>query len=117
VTLVSNLLPGRLDGPRRDLRRSLLVAKIWSVYDRDYRLVLAVSDEPGIFNFAKLPDEDVEPIECDFATLQAYDVKVEPDVLNILLRSQDLDEFLDQLSNKGFKVIEGRPQPRKLARL
>jgi hypothetical protein len=93
------------------------VARVWSIYNRDYRLVLAVSDDPGIFNFARLPDEDVEPIECEFATIQAYDTKVEPDVLNILLRSADLEEFLDELSNKGFKVIEGRPQPRRLARL
>lgn len=93
------------------------MARIWSVYDREYRLVLAVSDEPGIFNFAKLPDEEVEPVECAFATLQAYDVNAEPALLNILLRCQDLEELLDELSNKGFKVIEGRPQPRKFARL
>lgn len=87
------------------------------MYDREYRLVLAISDEPGIFNFARLPDEEVEPIECAFATLQAYDTHAEPDLLNILLRCQDLEELLDELSNKGFKVIEGRPQPRKFARL
>lgn len=93
------------------------MARIWSVYDRDYRLVLAVSDDPGIFNFARLPDEEVEPVECNFATLQAYDVHAEPELLNILLRCQDLEEFLDELGNKGFKVIEGRPSPRKFARL
>ncbi|MCC7382618.1 MAG: hypothetical protein IT384_12345 [Deltaproteobacteria bacterium] len=93
------------------------MARIWSVYDRDRRLVLAVADEPGIFNFSKPPDDDVEPIECEFATLQCYDTKAEPELLNIVLRCQDLEELLDELTNKGFAVIEGRPQPRKFARL
>lgn len=93
------------------------MAKIWSIYDRDHRLVLGVSDEPGIFNFTKVPDEDSDPIECDFATLQCYDLHVEPEVLNVLFRSSDLEEFLDRIRDRGFKVIEGRPQPRKFARL
>ena len=93
------------------------MAQIWSVYDRKDRLVLGVSDEPGIFNFTKPPEEEVDPVECDFATLQCYDLAAEPELLNILCRAVDLEEFLDVLIAKGFKVIEGRPQPSKFARL
>lgn len=93
------------------------MVRIWSIYDRDYRLVLTVSDEPGIFNFTKVPDEDVDPVDCPFGTIQCYDLKVEPDVLNVIGRAVDIDDFLDQLRNRGFKVIEGRPNPRKFARL
>jgi len=91
--------------------------QIWSVYSRDHRLVLGVSDEPGIFNFTRPTDEDVDPVECDFCTLQCYDLDAEPEILNLLFSVGDLEEFLDMLIMKGFKVIEGRPQPGKFARL
>lgn len=87
------------------------------MYDRDYRLVLAVSDEPGIFNFAKIPDESVEPVEVDYATLQCYDVNAEPELLNILSRAHDLEELFEALAQKGYKIIAGRPIPRRFARL
>ena len=91
--------------------------RIWSIFNRDHRLVLTVSDEPGVFNFTRIPDGEVEPVECAYATLQCYDVHAEPEVLNHLGRSTDIDEFLDQLRGRGYKVIEGRPQPSKFARL
>lgn len=91
--------------------------RIWTVFDRNLRLVLAVSDEPGIFNFAQIPDDEVEPIECEFATLQCYNVLAEPELLNHLLRSRDVEEFLETLLDHGFKVLNGRPQIAKIARL
>jgi len=93
------------------------VARVWSIYNREQRLVLGVSDEPGIFNFTKPTDDEVDPVECDYATLQCYDLAVEPEMLNLLGRSVDVEEFLDRLSAKGYKVIEGRPRPMKFARL
>lgn len=93
------------------------MAQIWSIYDKNYRLVLGVSDEPGIFNFTKPTDDEVDPIECDYATLQCYDLSVEPDVLNLLFAARDIEEFLDSLSTRGYKVITGRPQPMKFAKL
>lgn len=93
------------------------VAQIWSIYDRDHRLVLAISDEPGIFNFARMPDDGLDPVEIPFATLQCYDPKAEPELLTHTVRSQDLEELLDRLRHAGFKVIEGRPRAMKFARL
>lgn len=90
---------------------------IWSVYNRDDRLVLALSDEPGEFNFTKLPDDDVEPIELEFATIQCYFTHEEPAILNLLMRSRDLEDFLDRLLSHGYKVRPGRPTPTKFARL
>ena len=46
--------------------------RIWSVFNRDERLALALSDEPGVFNFTRLPDEKADIVECPFATLQCY---------------------------------------------
>jgi hypothetical protein len=91
--------------------------KIWSIYNKDQRLVLALSDEPGELNFSKVPDEDVDPVECPFATLQCYDSKHEPEILTLLFRSSDLEDFLDRMLNAGYKVREGRPKPRRFARL
>lgn len=91
--------------------------EIWSIYNRDHRLVLALSNQPGEFNFAKMPDEDTDPVECPFATIQCYDVKCEPEILTLLFKSDDLEDFLDRLLNAGFKVRQGRPTPRKFARL
>lgn len=91
--------------------------RIWSVYDRDHRLALAISDEPGIFNFARMPDESLDPVEIPYATLQCYDVKAEPELLTLAIRAQDLEELLDRLRQVGFKVIEGRPRAMKFARL
>ena len=93
------------------------MATIWSIYDRDHRLVLGISDDPGIFNFTKPTDDEVEPVECEFATLQCYSLKAEPELLNILFSVTDLEELLDRLIHAGFKVIEGRPQPSRFARL
>lgn len=91
--------------------------RIWSVYDRDHRLVLAISDEPGIFNFAHMPDESLDPVEIPYATLQCYDVKAEPELLTLTIKSQDLEELLDRLKHARFKVIDGRPRAMKFARL
>jgi hypothetical protein len=91
--------------------------QIWSVFNADDRLVLAMSNEPGEFNFTRLPDDDVEPIECRFATLQCYFSHEEPQILNLLFRSRDLADFIDQLMCHGYKVRPGRPTPAKFARL
>jgi len=93
------------------------VTQIWSIYDREHRLVLAISDEPGIFNFAHIPDESLDPVEIPFATLQCYDVRAEPELLNLSVRARDLEELLDALRQAKFKVIEGRPRAMKFARL
>ena len=92
-------------------------ARIWSVFDRDGRLMLAISDQPGEFNFTRLPDEDVDPVECDFATVQCYASEIEPQMLNLLFKSEDVDDFLERLREQKFRVITGRPQPYKFARL
>ncbi len=91
--------------------------QIWSVYNRDDRLVLALSDEPGEFNFTRLPDDDVDPIECPFATLQCYFTHEEPQILNLLFRSRNLEDFIDSLLSHGYKVRQGRPMPGRFARL
>ncbi len=92
-------------------------ARIWSVFDKNGRLVLAISDQPGEFNFTRMPDDDVDPVECKFATVQCYAGEVEPEVLNILFRCEDLEDFLEQLEEGKFRVQPGRPQPSKFARL
>ena len=91
--------------------------RIWSVFDRDGRLVLAIADEPGEFNFARVPEDDVDPVECDFATVQCYTAEVEPQMLNLLFRSEDLEDFLERLREGRFRVVDGRPRPSKFARL
>lgn len=79
--------------------------------------MLALSDEPGEFNFARVPDEDSDPVLCPFATLQCYDSKVEAEILNLVFRSSDLEDFIDRIATRGYRILEGRPQPRKFARL
>lgn len=91
--------------------------RIWSVFDREGRLVLALSDQPGEFNFTRLPDDDVDPVECAFATVQCYAGEIEPEMLNLLFRSEDVEDFLERLRDKRYRVITGRPQPSKFARL
>lgn len=91
--------------------------RIWSVFDKAGRLVLAISDQPGEFNFTRMPDDDVDPVECEFATVQCYAGEVEPEVLNILFRCDDLEDFLEQLAEGKYRVQPGRPQPAKFARL
>jgi hypothetical protein len=91
--------------------------RIWSVFDREGRLVLALAEQPGEFNFARLPDDDVEPVECDFATVQCYSTEVEPQMLNLLFRATDLEDFLERLRGARYRVVEGRPKPYKIARL
>lgn len=91
--------------------------RIWSVFDREGRLVVAVSDQPGEFNFSRIPDDDVEPIECAFCTVQCYATEQEPVVLTQLARSGDVEEFLDRLIEQKYRVVEGRPRPFTFARL
>jgi hypothetical protein len=87
--------------------------RIWSVYHHDRRLVLALSDQPGQYNFAHLPPEDVDPVECPFATVQCYDTEGESDVLKALIRSRDVEEFIEKLENLGYLVEQGRPKSHK----
>lgn len=91
-------------------------AAIFGVYDRNERLVLILSEEPGEFNFARLPEEDVE-VPCDFATLQCFSEAHEGELLGVLRESRDLNDFLMRLSERGYKVRSGRPQAGFLARL
>lgn len=91
--------------------------RIWSVFSREDRLVLALSDEPGEVNFAKMPDEDADPVECPYATLQCYDTKAEPELLNLIFKCHDVEELLERLRESGFKVRPGRPKPMRFARL
>ncbi|MCA9549539.1 MAG: hypothetical protein KC933_05845 [Myxococcales bacterium] len=91
--------------------------RIWSVFDREGRLVLALAEQPGEFNFARLPDDDVEPVECPFATVQCYSTEQEPQMLNLLFKAADLDDFLERLQAARYRVVEGRPKPYKFARL
>jgi hypothetical protein len=91
--------------------------RVWSVFDKDGRLVLALSDEPGEFNFARMPPPDADPVDCEFATLQCYDRTAEPQILNLLFRSDGLDDFFDSLIVAGYRVIDGRPRARRFARL
>lgn len=91
-------------------------ASIYGVYDRQERLVLILSDEPGEFNFAKLPEEDLE-VPCDFATLQCFSEAHEADLLSLLMASDDMPSYLQRLSDAGFRVRPGRPRVGFLARL
>jgi len=93
------------------------MAQIWSVYNRENRLVLGLSDEPGIFNFAKPPADDVDPVECPYATFQCYDVSVEAELLTLVDECEDLEYFLQALIDGGYSVMEGQPRPGKFARL
>lgn len=91
--------------------------QIWSVFDRNERLVLAVSEEPGEFNFAQLPDEGADPVFCNFATVQCYDPTVESEALNILTKSRSAQDIIELLQTAGFRVVEGRPKVASIARL
>jgi hypothetical protein len=91
--------------------------RIWSVFNRDERLVLALSDEPGEFNFTRLPDEEADIVECPFATLQCYDVKAESELLNLMYASGGVDDLLNRLVETGYRVVEGRPRVGRIARL
>ncbi len=87
------------------------------MYDREERLVLACSDVPGDVNFARPPDDSAEPVTCPFATVQAYDPRVESDLLDELVKAHDLGDFLERLARRGFRVREGRPRIQRIARL
>lgn len=90
---------------------------IWSVFNRDGRLVLVVSDQPGGFRFARITDHDSASPQCPFATVQSYDATAENDLLTLMCRSVDLDDFLERLRAGGFRVVVGRPRPDRFARL
>lgn len=79
--------------------------------------MLALSDQPGEFNFARVPEDDVDPVECEFATLQCYMTEIEPEMLNLLFRSDDIEDFIERLRERRYRVVDGRPQPYKFARL
>ena len=94
-----------------------MTERVWSIFNQDDRLVLALSDEPGEVNFTRLPEDGTLPVRCAFATLQCYDSKTEPEILNNLMRAADLEDFLARLKKGGFKIRTGRPKPYKFARL
>ena len=110
-------LPRFVPGRSRKPCYKTQVANIWSVYNRESRLVLGLSDEPGIFNFAIPPADEVEPFECSFATFQCYDVSIEAQMLSLVDQAEDLESFFDSLLSAGFNVVPGQPQPGKFARL
>lgn len=91
--------------------------RIYSVLDREARLVLAISDEPGHFHLTRPPDVELVPIECAYATLQCYDARAEPDLLRMAFEAHDLEELLERLKARGFRVLDGRIQAKKIARL
>ena len=93
------------------------MGSIWSVYDKHGRLVLGISDEPGIFNFAKPPADDVDPCECNFGTFQCYDIRVESEFLDLLDKVHDLEMFFDALLDRGYNIVPGQPRPGQFARL
>lgn len=90
---------------------------IWSVFDRDGRLVLGLSDEPGEFVFTRPVDDACDEVPCPFASLQCFQTSAEPELLRHMARAHDLEDFLDTLRAHGFRVLAGRPQPRRFARL
>lgn len=94
-----------------------MTTRVWSVFDRDGRLAMSLSNEPGEFIFTRPTDEDTDPVECDFATLQCFQVQVEPELLTLLRGTTSLGEFLESLSAKKYRVMEGRPKPSGFARL
>jgi hypothetical protein len=90
---------------------------VWSVFDRDARIVLAISEGAGLFNFTRLPADPVDPVECDYATIQCFDVRAEPELLSLVFRSASLEELFDRLRVKGYRVTEGHPNTLRVARL
>lgn len=91
--------------------------RFYSVLDRDARLVLAISEEPGLFHMTRPPDEEMRPIECAYATLQCYDLRAEAELLRLVFAARDLEELLESLKARAYKVIEGPLQASKFARL
>lgn len=91
--------------------------RIYSVYDRDGRLVLGVTDEPGEMGLTRPPEDDSEIIEISWATLQCYRLEAEPELLKLVVRAPDLPSFLDKLKSLRYRVVEGRPRPMTFARL
>lgn len=87
------------------------------MFDRDDRLVLCLSDEPGEFSFTRPIDEDADELTCPFASLQCFQTRAEPELLTLLTRASDLDDFLEVLQANGYRVILGRPRPGDFARL
>lgn len=79
--------------------------------------MLALSEEPGSFNLTRPPDEELAPVECAYATLQCYDVRAEAELLRLVFAARDLEELLESLRARGYKVIEGPLQASKIARL
>lgn len=91
--------------------------RFYSVLDRDARLVLALSEDPGLFHMTRPPDEDTAPVECGYATIQCYDARAEAEMLRLVFGARDLEELLENLRARGYKVIEGPLQASKIARL
>ena len=91
--------------------------KVYSVLDRDARLVLSLADDPGYFQLTRPPEEGANPIECGYATLQCYDARSEAELLRLVFEAHELEELLENLKARGYRVIEGRIQAKKIARL
>lgn len=87
------------------------------MFDRDERLVLVVSGEPGNVTFARVPEGDVPPVACAFATLQCLDPLIEHDVLRILARCRQVEDLIERLEDRGFRIAGGRPVIGEIARL
>ena len=89
----------------------------WSVFNRDERLVLIVNAQPGILTFARVPDGDVAPVQCPFATLQCLDPLIEHDVLKLIRDCRNVEGLIEALARRGFRIAKGRPVVKEFARL
>ncbi len=91
--------------------------RVYSVLDREARLVLSLTDEPGHFHLSRPPEDPSTLIECSYATLQCYDARSEAELLRLVFQIQDFEELLENLKARGYRVIEGQIQASKIARL
>ncbi|MBK8014067.1 MAG: hypothetical protein IPK13_22310 [Deltaproteobacteria bacterium] len=91
--------------------------QVWSVFDRDDRLVLALSNEPGEYNFARLPPRPVDPVFLPYATVQCYDAKAESALLQMVMASSTVSDLFQRLSGAGYRIQLGRPKTGHFARL
>lgn len=91
--------------------------QVWSVFDRDDRLVLALSNEPGEYNFARLPPRPVDPVFLTYATIQCYDAKAESALLRMVMESSTVTDLFDRLASAGYRVHLGRPKTGHFAHL
>ena len=77
---------------------------------------MIVSEGAGEFRFVNTDASSAGPT-CPFATIESYDPHSEGEVLSLIARASNLEEFLERLVAGRFFVLSGPPQPSKFARL